>query len=64
MTTSHENRCPTCGRRRPGRPKAEVPVPNILDALYAGKSVAVTAREFGTSRAAVYRVKAGAGVKS
>jgi DNA invertase Pin-like site-specific DNA recombinase len=51
--------CPTCGRRPPGRKKAEVPVQNILDALYAGKSVAATAREFGTSRAMIYRVRKG-----
>ncbi|MBI4299115.1 MAG: helix-turn-helix domain-containing protein [Chloroflexi bacterium] len=55
-----ENRlgaCPACGRRRPGRPRAEVPVQNVSDSLAKGMTVAVVARRYGISRASVYRVR-------
>ena len=39
-----QNPSPVCGRRRPGRPRAAVPVPNVLDALSEGKTVTETAR--------------------
>lgn len=58
MTTDSRERCPACGRRRPGRPKAQVPVQNVLDALAAGEKVASVARRFSISRASVYRIQA------
>jgi len=64
VPTELENPCPECGRRRPGRPKGEVPVQNVLDALSKGEKVADIARALGIPRASVYRVKAGAGVKA
>ena len=51
-----QHRCPTCGRLPPGRPRAEVPVQNVLDALASGERVSSVARRFGVSRASVYRV--------
>ena len=58
-----EDRCPTCGRRKTGRPKAQVPVRFILDRLARGEGPSEIARALGISRAAVYRVKAqGVGV--
>ena len=56
METNKQNRCPTCGRLPPGRPRAEVPVQNVLDALASGERVSSVARRFGVSRASVYRV--------
>ena len=54
-------RCPTCGSKLPvrpvGRPRLQVPVQNVLDALSAGITVAEVAREYGVSRATVYRVR-------
>jgi len=58
MPTDRQEPCPLCGRRRPGRPKADVPVQNVLRRLSEGGTVAVVATELGISRAAVYRVKA------
>jgi len=53
--------CPTCGsklpRRPTGRPKLQVPVQNVLDALAEGMPVAAVARKFGISRASVYRMR-------
>ena len=60
MRASHdrdENRCPTCGRRPTGRPRLQVPVQNVLEALAAGKSVASVASKFGISRASIYLIR-------
>ncbi len=42
----------------PGRPRRQVPVQNVLDALASGKTVTATARALGISRAMVYRLMA------
>jgi hypothetical protein len=48
--------CPTCGRRRPGRPRGTTPVQNIMDALIGGMKVTTVAQKFAVSRASVYRI--------
>ncbi|GEM_PF-6467338 len=53
-----QERCPLCGRGRPGRPRVSKPVPLILDRLSKGEKPTAIARELKVSRAAVYRVKA------
>ena len=54
-------KCPYCGgkllRRPVGRPRLQVPVKNILDALASGESVTTVARRFGISRGSVYRIR-------
>ena len=54
-------RCQECGQklpdRPPGRPRLEVPVQNVLNALSAGLLVSAVARMFGISRATVYRMR-------
>jgi DNA invertase Pin-like site-specific DNA recombinase len=56
--------CPYCGGKMPrrpvGRPRLQVPVQNIVDAVSAGETVTSVARRFGISRATVYRIKDGA----
>ena len=59
-----EKRCPACGRRCPGRPRVEVPVQNIIDALKRGATVAHVAQQHGVSRATVYRVLNGKKVEA
>jgi len=55
------SRCPACGGKVPrkpvGRPKLQVPVQNVLNALREGETVTSVALGFGISRASVYRIK-------
>ncbi|MQF69589.1 helix-turn-helix domain-containing protein [SAR202 cluster bacterium AD-804-J14_MRT_500m] len=60
--TSANARCPTCGgklyRKATGRPRLQVPVQKVLDAVRSGESVTSVANRFKISRASVYRITA------
>ena len=55
-------RCPTCGRQRPGRPRLDVDVQNVMDSLRKGNNVEAVARQFGISRTSVIRIRESANV--
>ena len=57
-----KERCETCHQKVPkgvvGRPRLDIPVLKVINALSKGLTVTETAKKFGISRASVYRFRA------